>query len=158
MSGSAEGPTTRIAVDVSTDGVRLPLSRARVAEIVRAVLRAERVRSALISVAFVSRRAIAALNRRHRGHTGATDVIAFAFDPGASPHAVIGDIYIAPDVARENAQLHGRGVREEIARLAIHGTLHVLGHDHPTDAGRTSSPMWRRQERLLARVVGGKAT
>ena len=153
MSTSADGPSTGIAVDVSTEGVRIPLSRARVAEIVRGVLRAERVRSALISVAFVSRRAIAALNRRHLRHAGATDVISFAFDAGGSPHAVIGDVYIAPEVARENARLHGRGVREEIARLAIHGTLHVLGHDHPDDDGRTASKMWRRQESLLARLT-----
>jgi ssRNA-specific RNase YbeY (16S rRNA maturation enzyme) len=33
----------------------------------------------------------------------------------------------------------------------VHGTLHVLGHDHPS-VGREASPMWRRQERLLARA------
>jgi probable rRNA maturation factor len=38
-------------------------------------------------------------------------------------------------------------------RLVVHGTLHVLGHDHPTGASRTTSPMWRRQERILARVL-----
>jgi len=43
-------------------------------------------------------------------------------------------------------------VREELARLVVHGTLHVLGHDHPVDAGRGSSPMWRRQELLLTRL------
>jgi probable rRNA maturation factor len=35
----------------------------------------------------------------------------------------------------------------------VHGTLHVLGHDHPSGVSRTSSPMWRRQERILARVL-----
>jgi probable rRNA maturation factor len=41
-------------------------------------------------------------------------------------------------------------VREEITRLAVHGTLHVLGHDHPDGASRMTSVMWRRQEELLA--------
>ena len=63
---------------------------------------------------------------------------------------MVGDIYIAPQVARANAMRFGRGVREELARLVIHGTLHVLGHDHPDGTDRTSSPMWRRQERLLS--------
>ena len=73
--------------------------------------------------------------------------------PGAGAgRAVVGDIYIAPDVARANAQALGAGVREEIARLVVHGTLHVLGHDHPDGEERTTSPMWRRQEQLLARL------
>ena len=49
------------------------------------------------------------------------------------------------------------GVREELARLVVHGTLHVLGHDHPEDDSRLRSPMWRRQERLLRRVLGARA-
>jgi probable rRNA maturation factor len=32
----------------------------------------------------------------------------------------------------------------------VHGTLHVLGWDHPDDESRTRSPMWRRQEQYVA--------
>jgi ssRNA-specific RNase YbeY (16S rRNA maturation enzyme) len=35
----------------------------------------------------------------------------------------------------------------------VHGTLHVLGYDHPEGEARTHSPMWRRQERALARAL-----
>jgi probable rRNA maturation factor len=66
---------------------------------------------------------------------------------------VVGDIYIAPDVARRNAQAAGVSVREEIVRLIVHGVLHVAGHDHPTGVERTTSPMWRRQEALIRRLV-----
>ncbi len=141
-------------VDVSTDGVRVPVSRVRVKATVVAVLRAEKVKDALISVAFVSTRRIAAMNRTHLAHEGPTDVLSFGF-AGHGPSArVIGDIYIAPDVARGNALEHGRGVREEIIRLVIHGTLHVLGHRHPEGAGRTASAMWMLQERLVRRLAG----
>ena len=140
-----------LAVDVSAAGVRVPLARARVADLVRGVLRAEKVRDAMISVAFLDDRAMAALNRRHLGHRGPTDVISFGF--AAAPGAgVVGDIYVAPAVVRENARAHGTPVREELARVVVHGTLHVLGHDHPGDAARTASPMWERQERLLRRL------
>lgn len=142
-----------IIVDVAADGARSPLASARVKRVVTAVLRAEGVRDALVSIAFVSPREIARLNNRHLAHAGPTDVISFglgARKKRSAARPVIGDIYIAPDVARANAMRFGRGVREELARLVIHGTLHVLGHDHPAGTERTASPMWRRQERLLA--------
>ena len=100
----------------------------------------------------VSPSAMARLNRRHLGHSGATDVISFGFAP--TPHAgVVGDVYLCPDVARANAHAAGCGVREELLRLVVHGTLHVLGWDHPVDRARESSPMWRRQEQLLAGIL-----
>jgi probable rRNA maturation factor len=145
-------------VDVSASGVRSPISAARLADAARAVLRTERVRNALVSLALIDRRAIARLNREHLGHAGATDVISFSFSRASARDAVIGDVYIAPDVARDNAAARGVPLREEMLRLVVHGTLHVLGHDHPDGPTRERSPMWRKQERIvrrLARAGGG---
>lgn len=139
-----------IAVDVSRDGVRIALSEQRVREIVRAVCRRERVKEALISVAFVRNAAIARMNREFLGHAGATDVITFELN---DRRAIVGDIYIAPDVARRNAIENRVGVREELIRLVVHGTLHVLGHTHPEGHDRTSGEMWRRQEEIVAAIV-----
>jgi probable rRNA maturation factor len=144
-----------LIVDVSAENVRAPLSRTRIRDVAIAVLEAERVRDAMVSITLVTRQHIARLNRRHLGHTGPTDVISFSLGalPGAGAgRAIVGDVYIAPDVARANAKALGTGVRDEIARLVVHGTLHVLGHDHPDGDDRTTSAMWRRQEQLLARV------
>ena len=142
-----------IAVDVSADGVRSPLSRVRSADIAARTLREEGVRDAMVSIAFVSNRAISTLNKRHLGHRGPTDIISFGFNRPVPAAPVVGDIYIAPDVARANARQHGSGVREEIARLIVHGVLHVLGHEHP-EGTRTRSSMWQRQEQLLAGMPG----
>ncbi|WP_409927581.1 rRNA maturation RNase YbeY [Gemmatimonas sp.] len=138
------------AVAVSCDGVRVPVAAERLATLARQVLQALRVPRAMLSITFVTARASARLNATHLGHTGPTDVITFAL--GADPAgAVIGDIYICPDVARAQAREHGVGVREEIARLVVHGTLHACGWEHPEDETRTTSPMWRRQEQLVRR-------
>ena len=142
-----------VSVDVAAPSGRLPLSRRRVANVAEHVLRAERAGEAMLSITFLSRRAMAAMNARHLGHRGATDVISFGFVAPRGGSPVVGDIYISPDVARENARRHGVPVREELARLVVHGTLHVLGYDHPDGDARSSSPMWRRQERLLARAL-----
>ena len=138
------------AVSVQTDGVRVPVSADRLVELSRRVLGALKVPRALISVTFVTARSSATLNRRHLGHRGPTDVITFAL--GADPAGtVIADIYICPDVARRQAKEFGVGVREEIARLVVHGMLHACGWEHPEGEERTTSPMWRRQEQLLHR-------
>jgi probable rRNA maturation factor len=142
-----------LSVDVAVDGVRTPLSRGRVAELARDVLRAEGVRDALLSVALVSTPRIRSLNRTHLGRGGATDVIAFGFARVGTKGPVVGDVYIAPDIARASARDNGVGVREELARLVVHGTLHVLGYDHPEDGTRMQSAMWRRQEQLVARLM-----
>ena len=141
-------PVTRV-VQVATEQVRIPVALSQVQRIAESVLRAERVRDACISIAFVSDRRIAALNWSHLRHRGVTDVISFGLAPVTESGPVTGDVYIAPAVARRNALTHGAPVREELLRLVVHGVLHVLGHDHPVDDSRYASPMWRRQERLL---------
>lgn len=140
-------------VDVASDGVRAPLARARIATLARGVLRAEHVRHALVSITLVDRAHIARLNRRHLAHRGATDVISFAFARATRGDPVVGDIYIAPEVARANAEARRISPRQELARLVVHGVLHVLGFEHPEGADREASAMWRRQERLLRQLT-----
>ena len=142
-----------LAVDVSADGIRLPIARARIAEIARDVLHGEGVRDALLSIAFVSRARIAAMNREHLGHRGATVVISFGFQRVNREAPVVGDVYICPEVARVRARENGVGVREELTRLVVHGVLHVLGHDQPEEDGRESSPMWEKQEGIVRRLL-----
>lgn len=143
--------TRGVVVEVNAEGLRVPVAARRVVAACVTVCRAERVPHALLSVTLLTPRRMAALNRRHLGHAGATDVITFGFrDPRG---AVIGDVYLCPAVIARNATRFARPQREEFLRTVVHGCLHVLGHEHPEDAGREASPMWRTQERLLARVL-----
>lgn len=141
-----------VAIGVSADGARLPLPRARVIDAARSVLRAERVSNALLSITFVSTAAIKRLNRRHLGRSGVTDVISFGFRRAGKSAPVVGDVYIAADVAKQSARANGVSTREELLRLVVHGTLHVLGYDHPENDTRTRSRMWRKQEQLVRRL------
>jgi probable rRNA maturation factor len=140
-----------MAVDVesSAPGTRAPLSAARVADLVTLTLKAERIADAVISVTFLSRRAMARMNREQLGHAGATDIITFELTRPFDDAPVTGDIYICTDVARANAKVWGVPLREELARLVIHGTLHTLGLEHPDGEARLASPMWRAQEKYL---------
>ena len=146
-------PPRGLAIDISSSVRRLMVSRARVREAAETALDAERVRNAMLPITFVGRAAMSELNHRYLRHRGPTDVISFGLGRAGRRGAVIGDIYICPEVARENARRQGIPTGEEVLRLVVHGTLHVLGHDHPVGESRTTSPMWRRQERILARVL-----
>lgn len=116
-----------------------------------AALVARGVHDAELSVTLLGDRAIATLNRQWLGHEGPTDVLSFPlWGPGEPP---VGDVYIGARQALRQAAALGVPARQELARLAIHGTLHVLGLDHPPDDEREASPMWREQERILADVI-----
>jgi probable rRNA maturation factor len=118
---------------------------------VLAVLADQDVDDARLSVTLLADGDIADMNERHLSHAGPTDVLSFAlFESGEAP---LGDVYIGVEQARRQAAEHGVDVREEVARLAVHGTLHVLGHDHPA-GDRSRSPMWKVQERIVAEVMG----
>lgn len=122
---------------------------------VEAVLDGERVGDAVVSVTFLSGSRMRGLNRRALGRDRATDVIAFGLDHVGT---VTGDVYLCPAVARREARAAGVPEREEIVRLVVHGVLHALGCEHPEGAARLRSPMWRRQERYVTRILAGEAT
>ena len=143
-----------IDVTVSVgEGVESPVDPSRVEAAVRHVLRAEGVEAAEISVALVSDAEIAALNQDYLQHEGPTDVISFALhEEDESP---LGDIYVGVDQAALQAAEYGATPADEVVRLAVHGTLHVLGWDHPEGDGRTESEMFSRQEALLRELSQG---
>jgi probable rRNA maturation factor len=106
---------------------------------------------AQLSITLLDDDAIAELNRRYLGHDGPTDVLAFALQGEAEPP--LGDVYIGYQQALRQAGELGVEPAHELARLAVHGTLHVLGYDHPEGDDRTASPMWELQERLLRELL-----
>lgn len=103
-----------------------------------------------VEITLLSAAAMRRLNRRATGRRGLTDVIAYALPQPDG--RLVGDVYICPAAAARMAS-DGVGVREELIRLAVHGTLHVLGYDHPESARRTRSSMWRLQERYVRRLA-----
>jgi probable rRNA maturation factor len=124
-------------------------------------------------ICFVTDAQIAKWNADYRGKAKPTDVLSFRIDDGAhrprknaraktdqpqkrkhfpsasstsstSSTCYLGDIAIAPAVARRNARLYGRTLEQELRILILHGVLHLMGYDHETDTGQ----MNRREQRL----------
>lgn len=120
---------------------------------VRTVLEAEGVAEGEISLTLLDEARMRELNREYLEADRPTDVLAFGLhDPG---EPVLGDVYVGLAQARRQAREAGVPLAEELVRLAVHGTLHVVGRDHPEDGDeREGSEMYRLQEGLVRRVMG----
>ena len=100
-----------------------------------------------ISLVLGGDRLLRRLNRDYRGKDRPTDVLSF---PGDGGEAGLGDVVISVETAGRNARRLGRSLLQELDVLALHGFLHVLGHDHETDDGT----MDRLERRLRRRLLG----
>lgn len=96
------------------------------------------VAAAEITVVLADDALLEELNARYRGQHRPTDVLSFAADPAdAEPGAprYLGDIVISVPQAAASALAAGHDRAAELALLAVHGLLHLLGYDDETDAG-----------------------
>lgn len=134
-----------------------------VEELVRFVLAAEEVPAAAeVSVSFVADEDIARLNEEFRGKSGSTDVLSFEcdgaddgffFGMGAEACAdadipfELGDVVVAPDVARRQTEQFGTTFESEVTLLLVHGLLHLCGYDHIEDDD--AEQMEARERELL---------
>ncbi len=75
------------------------------------------------------------LNRDFRDKDQPTDVLSFEMHDTIHPASPLGEIYISIERAKKQAQQARHPLQQEILLLAIHGTLHLLGYEHDTDAG-----------------------
>jgi probable rRNA maturation factor len=117
------------------------------------VLRMEEAPDAVeLSVALVDDDEIARLNSVYRGIEGPTDVLSFGCDepePVESDEPIaIGDVVIAPEVARRQAAELDTTVESELDLLLVHGVLHLLGYDHELD--EDAAAMQAREQAVLA--------
>lgn len=135
---------------VAVGGTAAPLTRRFVRHVVTTVLAGEGA-TADVAVTFLGKDAMRRLNAEHLGHDWPTDVITFALpQPDGT---VAGDVYLCRYVAAREARARRQRVRTELVRLVVHGTLHVLGHEHDEGSGRATSPMWRIQERYVTALT-----
>lgn len=139
-----------------------PAARTGLPRVDRALLRrrARRVLAALgregaeLSILLVDDAAIAALNHRYRGRARATDVLAFSLLEGAHADrrgSLLGDVVIGIETAARQARARRRTLDDEVARLLVHGALHLVGYDHARSA---QARVMRAQERRVWRTLG----
>lgn len=134
-----------------TRGTRVNPSTLRVRA--QRVLRAAGHAGSELSLSLVDDEQMADLNRRYRGIDRPTDVLSFSLVEGpAAEHRgrLLGDVVIGIETARRQARDAHRGLDHEVARLLIHGVLHLLGHAHAEPA---EAKAMRAEERRIWRSL-----
>ncbi len=118
------------------------------------------IQSYELSLRLTGDREIQALNAQYRQRNQPTDVLAFAALETEGPPSeemkaflplYLGDIVISVDTARRQAKVQQHSLEAELAWLAAHGLLHLLGWDHPDD-DRLARML--NQQQALLQIVG----
>lgn len=139
----------KITVAFADEINRLPLSKKDVCTIVEQVCRGEALKHANISVVFVEAERMQNLNKRYLGREYPTDVLAFPLHNNGDPPE--GEVYLCVDRAFRQAGDYRVPFREELARLVVHGTLHIIGYED-TEPGKRRE-MLEREERYLKKFL-----
>ena len=116
-----------------------------------------------ISVLLVDNVTIRELNRDYRNKDSVTDVLSFPLEEAAPDDGepaviggpagrMLGDIVISVERAVEQAVEYEHSIERELAFLAVHGLLHLLGHDHEKDAA--AKKLMRSEEKRILTALG----
>ncbi len=109
------------------------------------------IEKGIFNIIFVSNEEIHNINKEYRNTDRVTDVISFALEDNPDivyeDFRLLGDIYIAIDVAYDQAIEYNHSREREVCFLATHGLLHLLGYDHMTPL--EEKEMFGKQDELL---------
>jgi probable rRNA maturation factor len=96
---------------------------------------------------------VRSLNRAWRGKDSPTNVLSFPADSGDPPQpglpVLLGDIAVALETTRREAEAEGKPAADHLTHLVVHGTLHLLGWDHEADEAA------ERMEALETEILAG---
>jgi len=110
---------------------------------------------ATIDIVLCDDSTIRELNKRFLNHDYPTDVLSFLLSENqvvyGAEQGLVGEIIISVETAERNAKRFRQTLENETLRLAIHGTLHLLGYDDETYSQRRTM---RRKERQYLKLVG----
>lgn len=107
-----------------------------------------------VSVHLVGEKYIKNLNKNYRGKDKVTDVISFATQDVCLDKNMakdLGDLFVCPQQIKKQAKDFFVSYDEEMARILIHGVLHLCGFDHQGD--QEGKKMFSLQEKILKKVL-----
>ncbi|OGN02108.1 MAG: rRNA maturation RNase YbeY [Candidatus Yanofskybacteria bacterium RIFCSPHIGHO2_01_FULL_43_42] len=120
-----------------------------------------------LSVNLVREKKIQELNKKYRHKDKPTDVLSFPLRDKViiksglslgclSLVADLGDIFICLPIAKNEAKRENITIKEKLARLVVHGFLHLQGYDHEKSE-KDAKKMFHLEEKILSKIQNGEA-
>jgi probable rRNA maturation factor len=122
-----------ISISVNNSTSQRLSAKQAIIKAVELTLHGERIEHAVIEITIVDDKEIRRINNEYLQHDYTTDCITFPL----ANEVVNGEIYISIDTARVQADEYNVSLKNELMRLAVHGTLHLIGYDDKTAELRT---------------------
>jgi probable rRNA maturation factor len=126
---------------------RRTIDEARLAEAIRMVVGQEGGTIGSVEAVYCGNKMIRRINRDFLGHDYVTDTITFGYNEGGE---VEGEFYISLDVIDANAKRFGVSFEDELLRVTIHSSLHLMGYDDESNEFRAA--MSRREDYYLGKM------
>lgn len=111
------------------------------------VIRSEGKRTGDLSFFFLPDKDLREINSEFLDHDYNTDVIAFDYGSGGT---VSGEIYMSIETIKRNSSVYGTRLKDEILRVMIHGTLHLIGYNDKDEAGKKE--IHSREDYYLSKI------
>ena len=139
-----------IDLDIQREVEGLPKDQELV-EWVREVLTLEQHGDTELTIRFVSEEESAELNNQYRNKKNSTNILSFPFEmPEEVELNLLGDLIICSDIVKKEAAEQQKEELAHWAHMIVHGTLHLLGYDHLTDA--EASIMETKEIKILSQL------
>jgi probable rRNA maturation factor len=122
-------------------------SSAYIKRIAQQILAVLQIQHKTVELVLVSAQKMRSINRTYRHKDRATNVLSFELADADDPN-FLGEIYVSPAVVIREARTLGVPPKDWLARLIVHGILHLVGYDHITP--RDERRMVRKERELLS--------
>ena len=148
--------TGTLGIDVATDSPQWTGSLPDVACLARRAARAawlqagDRERDAELSIVLADDALVRTLNRRYRNQDQSTNVLSFSAEDAAASGGprLLGDVVLAFETVVLESRQQRKPFAHHLQHLCVHGVLHLLGHDHESEAD--AAAMERLEAAILA--------
>jgi probable rRNA maturation factor len=135
-------------LEISLDHPQHTLDVDRLVATIQSAADGEGFRIRSLGIVLTDRQTVHDLNRQYLEHDYPTDVVSFPLDEDAVARREIdGEVYVDLDMAADRAPEFGATFEEEATRYALHGVLHLMGHDDATE--EQCAAMRRLEDRYL---------
>lgn len=124
-------------ISFHTEDIRFTLkNKAILKKWVTSVIEKKKRKPGELNFIFCSDEHLLGINKQYLDHDTYTDIITFDYSKEDAKLPVSGDIFISIDRVKENAEKFSKSFENELHRVIIHGTLHLLGYKDKTKSAK----------------------